>query len=230
MNIEEVYNKVENFLIQFDNISLPRGGMTLDDLNELYALIIKNHYKTNHNTDKIRIADVGCWTGLSSIFFGSIAKENNGKCWSIDWFKGSENSNLDFYGKYMDIRKINEDNIKRFELDNHLTIVNKTSVDATKDFVDNFFDVVFIDADHRYEYIKEDINIWLPKVKDVGIICGHDCEFIYRNGMQDLFEHYKNHDMVEVLHLGVIRAVSELANTKKTETGSIWYRAKWQKN
>lgn len=35
-------------------------------------------------------------------------------------------------------------------------------------------DMVYIDANHSYETTKEDIEIWLPKIRVGGIICGHD--------------------------------------------------------
>jgi len=35
-------------------------------------------------------------------------------------------------------------------------------------------DLVFIDGDHRYEGVHNDIQAWLPKVRPGGIICGHD--------------------------------------------------------
>lgn len=36
------------------------------------------------------------------------------------------------------------------------------------------FDLVFIDADHSYDMVKQDIESWYPKVRDGGILCGHD--------------------------------------------------------
>ena len=41
-------------------------------------------------------------------------------------------------------------------------------------FEDNFFDFVYIDAGHRYEQVLEDMNLWYPKVRSKGILCGHD--------------------------------------------------------
>lgn len=36
------------------------------------------------------------------------------------------------------------------------------------------FDFVFIDADHSYQAVKKDIHHWMPKVRDGGLLCGHD--------------------------------------------------------
>jgi len=44
-------------------------------------------------------------------------------------------------------------------------------------FPDGYFDFVFIDADHTYEMVKRDIQLWLPLVKKDGIIGGHDYGF-----------------------------------------------------
>lgn len=50
------------------------------------------------------------------------------------------------------------------------------SAEAAKTYADNSLDFVFIDADHEYESVKEDIEAWLPKVKIGGTLAGHDYE------------------------------------------------------
>jgi len=49
-----------------------------------------------------------------------------------------------------------------------------TSVEAIKHIPKNSLDWVFIDANHEYEYIKENLFLWTIKVKHGGLISGHD--------------------------------------------------------
>jgi hypothetical protein len=41
---------------------------------------------------------------------------------------------------------------------------------------DGYFDLVFIDANHSYDSVKEDIFLWKPLVKSGGLLVGHDYE------------------------------------------------------
>ena len=52
--------------------------------------------------------------------------------------------------------------------------VKDTSVNASKMFPDNHFDFVFIDGNHYYEHVIQDLNSWWPKVKQGGLIMTHD--------------------------------------------------------
>lgn len=92
-------------------------------------------------------------------------------------------------------------------LHNRLNYMHTTSVDAAATFADNSLDFVFIDADHSYENVKQDINAWLPKVRLGGILAGHDY-FQYDTGIP---------------HPGVQTAVDELLVNLFTIAGrTIW--------
>jgi len=52
--------------------------------------------------------------------------------------------------------------------------IKALSVDAAQQFTDSFFDVIFIDMCHLYEYVKQDIEVWYPKLKTNGYMAGHD--------------------------------------------------------
>lgn len=53
-------------------------------------------------------------------------------------------------------------------------LIRKYSMDAVNDFDDESLDFVYIDADHSFRAVTEDIDSWLKKVRKDGIIAGHD--------------------------------------------------------
>ncbi len=62
-----------------------------------------------------------------------------------------------------------------------LRIVKLTSKEAASLFENStryiskrYFDLVFIDAEHSYEGVKQDIQLWSPLLRSGGILCGHD--------------------------------------------------------
>ncbi len=52
--------------------------------------------------------------------------------------------------------------------------VRKTSVEAAKDFAPKSVDAVYIDAEHDEVSVRKDIQTWKGKIKNGGILCGHD--------------------------------------------------------
>jgi hypothetical protein len=65
------------------------------------------------------------------------------------------------------------DNVKSFSEDSY-DFYEMPTYEASTMVPDNHFDFVFIDADHSYNAVKQDITDWLPKVKPGGWLCGHD--------------------------------------------------------
>lgn len=59
-------------------------------------------------------------------------------------------------------------------LSGHFRTIKSGSSGAAAQFADQSVDFVFIDANHTYEFVRDDINAWLPKIKPGGIIAGHD--------------------------------------------------------
>ena len=76
------------------------------------------------------------------------------------------------------------------EIKNNTVILKKDfSYNVVNDFPDNYFDFIYIDACHLYNCVKADLKNFLPKLKNTGLMCGHD---------------YFNHES-----FGVIEAVNE---------------------
>ena len=61
--------------------------------------------------------------------------------------------------------------LKRYK--DKVTFIKKYSYDAVNDIPDNL-DFVYIDGNHAYEYVKQDYELYYPKVKKGGVIGGHD--------------------------------------------------------
>lgn len=43
-------------------------------------------------------------------------------------------------------------------------------------YPDETFDFAFIDANHSYRHVRQDIQLWLPKIKKGGLLTGHDID------------------------------------------------------
>jgi hypothetical protein len=65
-----------------------------------------------------------------------------------------------------------------FARDPKVQILRQTSMDA-KAFVPDQLDLVFIDGNHSYSHVKEDIENWYPKLRSGGIISGHDYDPVH---------------------------------------------------
>jgi len=73
---------------------------------------------------------------------------------------------------------------------------------AIRDFKkENDIDFVYIDGNHSYEYVKNDISLYYPLVKDGGLIGGHDYIPFYGT---------------------VVRAVNEFVDERKLELRSVF--------
>ena len=73
------------------------------------------------------------------------------------------------------------DNIQKFKM---------KSEHAVQLFENNSFDVIYIDGLHTYEGVKKDIEMWLPKIKTGGYICGHDYESKHFSGVKKAVDEF----------------------------------------
>lgn len=142
-----------------------------------------------------RIVEVGCWKGASTMFLTLEAIKKKISVFAVDTWLGSV--------EHKEIDDVKNNKLFGIFLRNmmpvvdHISVIRLSSVQASRAFDDESLDAVFIDADHSYQAVKDDINCWLPKVKKSGILAGHD--YI------DSFE-------------GVIRAVDEMLPRKEIIT------------
>ena len=53
-------------------------------------------------------------------------------------------------------------------------LIRKISMDAVQDFELESLDFVYIDGNHKFRYVAEDIYEWSKRVRKGGIVSGHD--------------------------------------------------------
>lgn len=142
------------------------------NFSKFYDFIIEE------NPDFRSFVEVGVWTGRSIAYLAKITPED-AKIRAVDLFGDTYKPNLrnlvtDVYSAYNHylVKEGVRDKICDYKC---------YSWDAPDLFPDASMDFVFIDADHKYDSVKKDIEKWLPKIKKNGIISGHD----YREPSED---------------------------------------------
>lgn len=66
------------------------------------------------------------------------------------------------------------------------------SDEISDEFEDSYFDWIYIDGNHLYEYVKQDLELYYPKVKDGGYLTGDDygIEGWWENGIQKAVDEF----------------------------------------
>lgn len=129
-----------------------------------------------------RIVEVGSWMGQSVIYLAqqvAISKKdikiNAVDIWDMSYdyepfhsmFEKAKSLNTDLYGLFTL-------NLETFNVSNLVNPLMMNSVTASEEFEKETVDVVFIDANHSYEAVRDDLRAWWPKIKKGGIMTGHD--------------------------------------------------------
>lgn len=116
------------------------------------------------------VAEIGSWKGRSTHAICSGCKR--GMVTAVDHFRGSpgeEQAHAEAKQEGDPIYRQFLANMRGFD---NLLVIRADSVEAAEKVPDRSFDLVFIDASHRYEDVKRDIEAWLPKARIM--IAGHD--------------------------------------------------------
>lgn len=109
------------------------------------------------------LVEIGVYRG-SSLVALTLARGKMGRSIGVDdW---SYPDPPDLYGKTMDV-------IKYHNIEHLVELMSMTSEEAAK-IIDGPLAFVHIDADHTYPFVKQDIELWTPKLMSGGIAAFHD--------------------------------------------------------
>jgi hypothetical protein len=143
--------------------------------------------------------EVGTWNGEFSKQILNIPAVQKLVC--VDPYKHYENN--EYPDAMNDLTQIQFD-VKYAYVSNHLVsqyanrvdFIRKESVEAAKSFQDGSLDYVYIDGNHNYKHVLDDLNAWYPKLKKGGYLCGDDIV------STNLDEHDEDGNVVHVWHDG----------------------------
>ncbi|MBP2644837.1 MAG: hypothetical protein H6Q75_277 [Firmicutes bacterium] len=195
------------------------------------TLTCLNHLNKS-NLDQVRALEVGSWTGCSSYFLAKAINSlgsQTGTLYCMDTWRGSEYWNYDI-AAYIDIFANFRGYMTSYDVYRYITPVITDSLVGFSMMRDDFFDIIFIDGDHRYTKVYSDIKNALQKIKPGGLLMGHDCrgyadalpsEFLQSNLEKDCaFYQGKQYSC------GVLKALQDFfgCNYHTVDGGSVWYK------
>ena len=118
------------------------------------------------------VVEVGVWKGD---FSSKILDQSPGKLYLVDPWKTFEDGKSRWYSidqSRMDA--IYENVVNKFKDNPGVCIERLASLESNP--IDEI-DLVYIDGDHSYKAVKDDLNHWWPKIKLGGWLTGDDWEW-----------------------------------------------------
>ena len=107
--------------------------------------------------------------------------------------------------------------VLKFSQDKNIEVIKDDTVNASKRFDDESIDWIYLDADHSYEGVLRDLNVYWPKLKDGGLLMGDDYSLYdltrSRFGVEKALKEFFSDDTS--IHL----EVQGISNTKKDING-----------
>jgi hypothetical protein len=183
----ELYRDIAAIL---DRIPIDLGGGCSLTKAYMLAWLIRQY-------DLKETVDIGVYRGRS-LFPQALAHRRftGGVVYGVDPWSASEAKESDMYMNFDEEEKEGIDNFidrtdwesiyrevesmrKEFHHEEHCILRRQTSAAAAAYFQENetFFDMVHVDGNHDTEKVMEDIELYLPRLRDSGIIILDDVSF-----------------------------------------------------
>ena len=151
-----------------------------------------------------KFVEVGVWKGDFSRQIWNISSPNLlvlVDSWTFDekvrgcapQVSGKEPLNQDFFDQ------AKKDTYDKFENIKNVHILDFNSLEASSKYEDNFFDYIYIDAEHTYQAVTKDLEVWYPKLKKNGTLFGDD--YYWREEDETLSLHRAYQEFIQKNHI-----------------------------
>lgn len=137
--------------------------------------------------------ECGAWLGKSSSYLCD-KNHKNLQIYIVDTWAGASNelNSTQRLATQKDIYNIFLENMGTRKF----AAIKKDGIEASNSFQDKSCDIVFIDMEHTYNAVKNDIKAWLPKVKAGGYIAGHDYTHLWQGVVDAVNEIFDKHSII----------------------------------
>jgi hypothetical protein len=119
---------------------------------------------------------------------------------------------------------------------NRVSFIEDFSVNAAKHFADNSVDFIYIDGNHAYKFVTQDLEAWYPKLRQGGLMAGddaHDVDDSLRNANGDCkivwLRDEQGKPTSEGLY-GVRKAVQDFCHAHSIQVGWLGYQFIFRKS
>lgn len=213
------YDNVDTITFLTGDIELDKE-LILKKLNLNMTYEFKNRNQLPHFLNSLGLTNKGVEIGtFKGQYSNTILSNWCGKLYMVDVWRTLSDEEYDDASNHKNhITAYSEamDNISGYE--DRAYMLRMDSKAASELFNDNSLDFVYIDANHTYKSVKDDIEFWYPKVKSGGLVLGHDYlpKNMYNGDTKDiplyLFPDGKPEESYYAGMFGVNPAVDEFVN------------------
>jgi predicted O-methyltransferase YrrM len=153
------------------NAVRPIPGWLLDEGAE-------NLYQLALTTPVPLVVELGSWQGKSAVCLAMAMRDRGeGIVYAVDTWQGSNNDiSRQILKSYKPDQLWNEfnANIRRSGVANLIKPIRKMTADAARQWDGRQIGLLYIDAGHDYEEVKQDFELWSPYVASGGFIVFDD--------------------------------------------------------
>jgi MMP 1-O-methyltransferase len=166
-------------------------------------------------TGRGAIVEIGSWKGRSTAWLALGAKRVGRRVYAIDPHTGSkEDPTAHTFQEFLD-------NLARAGVSDVVDPLVMTSTDAAR-VVQGPVELLFIDGDHSAAAVLHDVELWLPRVADGGLVMFHDVATTSYSGPRRAFQRYVcwRRGFDSIARIGSMTVARRTA--RRTARAAIW--------
>lgn len=209
-------------------------------IRHFYMQELVRQYNGNNGHGPVTILEIGSWAGGSAITWAEAVKKyarTGGNVLCIDPWKDYIDVGKNKKWTHLTMKKaFQRDKIYKLFQHNVLASKNSDIISAIRGraesvsglFRENTFDLIFIDANHEYEHVRNDLSVFSKLVKPNGILCGDDLELQYDEVDPEFLKNNIHPDVIadpvsgRTYHPGVTLALHEFFAKKVSVWEGFW--------